>query len=136
MNTSPNPMIETQIKRRLNEMVDYHLCKSPRWPADDKEVPAFWRILEELRLTEAAPGEKDAFRFTTLGIDCGAPLVASFIGAIDLTEIPMVLETEGLIDEQEAEAFFSSEDENVRHLLEVMVRLAHRRYCAIKNGAV
>jgi hypothetical protein len=139
MNTSQNPISRTQIRRQLNEMVDYHLFKSASWPADDAEVRAFLRTLKKLGLQEAVPGQKDMSRFTTLGIDCAAPLASYFIGAHDLIEIPMMLETEGLIDEQEADAFYSSpedQDENVLHQVEVLVRRAHRRFCAIKNECV
>ena len=139
MNTSQNPMSKTQIVRQLNEMVDYHLFKSPRWPAGDSEVRTFLQNLNELELLEGVPGQKDMSRFTTLGIDCAAPLASYFIGAHDLMEIPMMLETEGLIDEQEADAFYSSpenQDENVLHQVEVLVRRAHLRFCAIKNECV
>ena len=135
MNTSPYQTNKTtQIKRQLHEMVDYYLFESPSWPADDDGVRAFFRTLVELGLTEAVPGQKDTTRVTTLGIDCEAPLVSCFIGAHDPVEIPMILETEGLIHEEEAEAFYlEAEGQDVLHQVEMLVRLAHRRYCAIKN---
>lgn len=131
-------MSKTQIKRQLNELVDYHLFRSPSWPANDDDMRAFWRTLAEMGLTGSVPGQNDTTRFTELGIDCRAPLVSYFIGAHDLIEIPMMLETEKLIDEQEADAFYSSkedQDENVLHQVETLVRRAHRRCCAVKNHA-
>jgi hypothetical protein len=136
MSTSPNLISRSNIVRQLHEIIDYHLYSSPSWPAGDEAVCAFWRMLEEIGLTEAVAGTKDTTRFTALGVDCGAPLASYFIGAHELMEIPMLLEGQGLIEEEEAEAFYSwSEDEdgNVFEQVEMLVRRAHRRFCGIKD---
>jgi len=99
-------------------------------------------MLKEMGLQEAVPGTKDTSRYTTLGIDCGAPLASYFIGAHDPMEIPEALEQEGLIEWEEAEAFYSSledhQDETVLlHRVEMLVRQAYRRFCgAMKEGVM
>jgi hypothetical protein len=118
MNTSPNPMTRTSIMRRLNEIIDYHLFEPTSWPANDAEVRAFWRTLEEMGLTEGT-------HFTDLGIEHDAPLTSYFIGAHELMEIPMKLAKEGLIEDWEADDFYSSsEEENIIQPVEALARLA------------
>ena len=119
MNTTPKATSNADIMRTMHEIVDYHLYKSS-WPANEAAVGAYWRALEELGLAEMVPGQEGSIRYTVLGIDSGAPLASYFIGAHEPMEIPMMLEKHGLIDEQEADAFYSSlEDESEAALHEV-----------------
>ena len=139
MDTSPNSTSNADIKRKLDEMIDYQLFEAPSWPIADDEVRPFFRMLEEMGLKETVPGTKDTFRYTALGIDCGAPLASYFIGATEPTEIPEQLEMQGLIEAEEAEAFYSSledEDENVFKQVEMLVRRAHRRFCGVKKDVM
>ena len=136
MNPLPTQINKTDIVRRLHAIIDYHLFTSTSWPAGGEAVYAFWRMLKEIGLTEAVAGMVDTFRFTTLGFDCGGPLASYFIGACEPWEIPMLLEQQGLIEEEEAEAFYSlleDQDESVFERVEMLVRRAHRRFCGIKD---
>jgi hypothetical protein len=137
MNPLPTQINKTDIVRRLHEIIDYHLFESTSWPAGGDAVSAFWRMLEEIGLTEAVAGMEDTTRFTTLGFDCGAPLASYFIGAHEPMEIPSLLERQGLIEEEEEEeAFYSlleDGDESVFEHVEMLVRRAHRRFCGIKD---
>jgi hypothetical protein len=136
MTTLPNPMSRTEKVLYLHEIIGCRLHKSTSWPADDDEASAFWRTLEEMGLAEPVPGEKDTSRFTALGFDCGAPLASYFIGAHEPMEIPMMLEEHGLIEEEEAEAFYSSledEYESVLEHVQVLVRRAYGRFCGIED---
>ncbi|XIA64956.1 hypothetical protein ACFIOY_00250 [Bradyrhizobium sp. TZ2] len=139
MNTSPNSTSKADIKRKLNEKVDYHLFETTSWPADENEVRAFWRTVEEMGLKETVPGTKDTFRVTALGKDCGVTLAACFIGAYEPFEIPMILKEHGLIDDAEEKAFhsFLSEelagDELLLKYVEVLVRRAHARLYRVKD---
>ena len=139
MDTSPNSTSNADIKRKLDEIIDYHLFESTSWPIADDEVRPFWRTVEEMGLWETVPGTKDTFRYTALGIDCGAELASCFIGAIEPFEIPMILKEHGLIDDAEEESFNSFLIEEVagegvllRHV-EVLVRRAHGRLHRVKD---
>lgn len=136
MDASPKSMSKAAIVRRLNEMIDYHLYNSETWPADEGAVSAFWRTLEQWGLTEMVPGQEGSIRYTALGIDCGAPMASYFIGAHEPMEVPMMLESRGLIDEHEVDAFYSSEEDEreiVLHTVAEMVRRSHRIYCGLTN---
>jgi hypothetical protein len=103
MDTSLNPANKADIMRKLHETIDYHLFESTSWPADIDAVRAFFQMLEEMGLQQAVRGERNAFRFTALGIDCEAPLASCFIGAHEPFAIPMILKEHGLIDDAEEE---------------------------------
>ena len=139
MNTSLNPANKADIMRKLHEIGDYHLFETTSWPADENEVRAFWRTVEEMGLKETVPGTKDTFRFTALGKDCGVTLASCFVGALEPFEIPMVLKEHGLIDDAEEEAFHSFLVEELAgdglHLkhVEVLVRRAHARLFRVKD---
>lgn len=139
MKTSPNSTSNADIKRKLNEIIDYHLFETTSWPVDENEVRAFWRTVEEMGLKESVPGTKDAFRFTALGIDCGVELASCFIGALEPYEIPTILKDHGLIEDAEEEAFYSFLSEELAtdglHLkhVEVLVRRAHARLSGVKD---
>jgi hypothetical protein len=139
MNTSLNPANKADIMRKLHETIDYHLFESTSWPADIDAVRAFFQMLEEMGLWQAVRGERNTFRFTALGIDCGASLASCFIGAIEPFEIPMILKEHGLIDDAEEEAFHSFLCEELAgdglHLkhVEVLVRRAHARLFRVKD---
>ena len=81
MDTSPNSTSNADIKRKLDEKIDYHLFESTSWPIADDEVRPFFRMLEEMGLQETVPGTKNTCRYTALGIDCGTELAVCFIGA-------------------------------------------------------
>jgi hypothetical protein len=137
MNTSLNPANRADIMRKLHEIIDYHLFESTSWPADTDAVRAFFRMLNEMGLEEAVQGERNTTRYTTLGIDCGAPLASYFIGAHEPMEVPDLLEMQGLIEAEEAQAFYTSleEDDDDSHVerVEKLVRRAHRRFCGVKK---
>ena len=139
MNTSSNSTSPADIKRKLNEIVDYHLFETTSWPTADDEVRTFWRTVEEMGLQETVPGTKDTFRYTALGIDCGVELASCFIGAHEPFEIPMILKEHGLIDDAEEEAFHSflseelADDGLLLKHVEVLVRRAHARLFKVKD---
>ena len=139
MDTSPNSTSNADIKRKLNEIIGYHLFESTSWPIADDEVRAFWRTVEEMGLKETVPGTKDTFRVTALGKDCGVTLASCFIGAFEPFEIPMILKKHGLIDDAEEEAFHSflseelADDGLLLKHVEVLVRRAHARLYRVKD---
>ena len=139
MDTSPNSTSNADIKRKLNDKVDYHLFETTSWPADENEVRAFWRTVEEMGLKETVPGTKDTFRVTALGKDCGVTLASCFVGAHEPFEIPTILKEHELIDDAEEEAFHSFLCEELAgdglHLkhVEVLVRRAHARLFRVKD---
>ena len=139
MDTSPNSTSNADIKRKLDEMIDYQLFESTSWPIADDEVLTFWRTVDEMGLQETVPGAKDTYRYTAFGIDCGVELASCFIGAHEPFEIPMILKEHGLIDDAEEEAFHSFLCEELAgdglHLkhVEVLVRRAHARLFRVKD---
>ena len=139
MDTSPNSTSSADIKRKLDEKIDYHLFESTSWPIADNEVGPFWRTVEEMGLWETVPGAKGTYRYTAFGIDCGAELAACFVGAHEPYEIPTILKEHGLIDECEEESFISflieevTDEEGFLRHVEVLVRRAHGRLHRVKD---
>jgi hypothetical protein len=139
MNTSSNSTSPADIKRKLDEIVDYHLFETTSWPIADDEVRTFWRTVDEMGLQETVPGAKDTYRYTAFGIDCGVELASCFIGAHEPFEIPMILKKHELIDDAEEEAFYSflseelADDGLLLKHVEVLVRRAHARLFRVKD---
>ena len=139
MDTSPNSTSNADIKRKLDEMIDYQLFESPSWPIADDEVRAFSEWSKRWDCKRPCQERKNTFRYTALGIDCGVELASCFIGAIEPFEIPMILKEHGLIDDAEEEAFHSFLCEELAgdglHLkhVEVLVRRAHARLFKVKD---
>ena len=136
MNTLPNPMSKPEIIQKLQETVHFHLSESTSWPAGDEAVRSFWKMLEELGLTEVVAGKSGVTRVTTLGFDCEVELASCFIGAHERREIPGILEEHGLISKEETEAllllFECVPDSGFLDHVEMLVRRAHRRFAELK----
>ena len=71
MDTSPNSTSNADIKRKLDEKIDYHLFESTSWPIADDEVRPFWRAVEEMGLRETVPGTKDTSAIQLLASTAG-----------------------------------------------------------------
>jgi hypothetical protein len=98
-------MTKTEIARRLHEMVDERLFGSKPWPvnsaSDSKSLPA---ALIEMGLCESVPGrEHQEWRFTPLGVELDIDLLTVFMGYHEPAEMPILLWTRGLMDDEEVD---------------------------------
>ena len=105
------------------------------WPMAVSELDDFYKAAEIMGLIETAPGEPSSHRNTPLGEAINLDLLMAFLGIFDASEVPGVLQDNGLIDEAECEWMWSLLGDGVDHeVLRPAVRRAYIR--TMKEGAI
>ncbi len=121
----------------FDEMVQARLVNNTApWPMAVSELDDFYKAAEIMGLVETVPGEPSTHRNTPLGEAINLHLLMAFLGIFEASEVPWVLEDNGLIDEAEFEWMLSLlGDDGVDHaVLRPAVRRAYTR--AMKEGAI
>jgi hypothetical protein len=95
----------------LENMVVARLFSRQPWLADRETCAAIIRKLLELGLWECISVKPYTWQITPLGKELDVELFRVFLGMIEEWEVPMILEQYRLIDESEADAFYSMEKE-------------------------
>ena len=88
MDTSPKATSNADIKRKLNEIVDYHLFESTSWPLLMMKCVLFSECSKRWDCRRPCREQRTQSAYTALGIDCGTELASCFIGAHEPYEIP------------------------------------------------
>jgi hypothetical protein len=122
-------MNKAAIICRLHEITDHYLLGGGSWPADGEPLAAFWKTLKDLGLDEDVPGSPGTKQSTALGKELKLDLVMAFVGAFDLWEIPYVLESNGYLEESEAEKLYSIPPEDAELEIRRYVRRAYFKFC-------
>jgi hypothetical protein len=125
------PLNKADICRRLHAAAEFHLLGAGSWPADRESLGSFWKLLGDLGLTEDVPGEPATSRYTVLGKELNVELMMIFAGAVDLWEIPLLLDLMGYLDDDEADAIYSTTSKHPdrvirRHVLRVYLKFCNR----------
>jgi hypothetical protein len=102
-------MNKAKIISELENMVVARLFGRQPWLADRETCAAILRKLLELGLWECISVEPRTWRITPLGKELDVELFNVFLGMTEEWEVPMILEQYRLIDESEADAFYSME---------------------------
>ena len=120
----------------FDEMVQARLLNDAApWPMAVSELTNFYKAVETIGLVETVPGERDCQRNTLLGETINLDLLMAFLGILDASEVPGVLQDNGLIDEVECEWLWTLLGDGVDHApLRPAVRRAYIR--AMKEGVI
>jgi hypothetical protein len=102
-------MRKAKIISELENMVVARLFGRQPWLADRETCAAIIRKLLELGLWECISVEPRTWRITPLGKELDVELFNVFLGMTEEWEVPIILEQYRLIDESEADAFYSME---------------------------
>ena len=127
-------MNKAAIVCKLHEIADHYLFGTGQWPPDREVLAPFWKTLKELGLEEDAPGWPGSTQSTALGKELNVELMMAFIGAYDLWEIPRILESNGYLEELEADELYSALPEHADLELRRYVRRAYFRFCNRSTG--
>jgi len=80
-------------------------------------VGAFWKLLDDLGLTADVPGEPGMKEYTPLGLELNAELMMIFAGAANLWDIPLLLDLMGHLDDEEADAIYTTTSQHPEHVI-------------------
>ncbi len=105
------------------------------WPMTVSELADFYKAAEIMGLVETVPGEPSTHRNTPSGEAINLDLLMAFLGIFEASEVPWVLQDNGLIDEAECEWMWSLLGDGVDHApLRPAVRRAYTR--AMNKGVI
>jgi hypothetical protein len=88
-------------------------------------------MLGELGLTQDVPGKPTTIQYTVLGQELNVELMMIFAGAVNLWDVPLLLDLMGHLDADEADAIYSTTSKHRdlvirRHVLRVYFRFCNR----------
>ncbi len=121
----------------FDKMVQARLVNNTApWPMHISDLADFYKAVEIMGLVETVPGEPSTHRNTPLGEAINLHLLMAFLGIFEASEVPWVLQDNGLIDEPEFEWMLSLlGDDGVDHApLRPAVRRAYTR--AMNKGVI
>src|SRR6266446_9578903 len=110
-------MNKDDVCRELYRTADFHLFGAGSWPADREASGAFWKLLNDCGLTTDVPDEPGTTQYTPLGLELNVELMSIFAGAVNLWDIPLVLDFMGYLDDEEAAAIYAAESQHPEHVI-------------------
>jgi hypothetical protein len=124
-------MDKANILRTLYRIADFNLLGAGSWPARREFAITFRKMMIDLGLSNTLPSG-DSYD-TPLGMQLNVQLMTVFAGAWSVWDIPEILEDNGYLQSEEANAIWevASEDEG-RQLIHRYVLRAYIDFC---NGA-
>ena len=121
---------KADICRALYNAAEFHLFGAGSWPADREALSAFWKMLDDFGLTTVVPEEKPGtIQYTPLGLELNVELMSIFAGAVELWDIPLVLDLMGHLDDEEAETIYASTSRHSEHVIRQLVRRVYFKFC-------
>ena len=123
-------MNRSDVYRELYNAVEFNLFGAGSWPADQEASAAFWKLLDDLGLTTDDPDKPGTTQYTPLGLELNVELMSIFAGAVNLWDIPLLLELMGHLDDEAADALYTSTSQHPEQVI--------RRMCfkCISNSAI
>ncbi len=124
-------MNRADVYRELYNAVEFNLFGAGSWPADPEASAAFWKLLDDLGLTTDDPDKPGTPQYTPLGLELNVELMSIFAGAVNLWDIPLLLDLMGHLDDEEADAIYTSTSQHPeqvirRHVLQVYFKFCNR----------
>jgi len=124
-------MDKADILRTLYEIADFNLLGSGSWPAHKEFAISFHRTLTELGLSKDLPSG-DRY-YTPLGLQLNTQLMTVFAGTWSVWDIPEILEDNGYLQSEEANAVWElTSEEEATKLIHRYVLRAYTDFC---NGS-
>jgi len=129
--TTATAMNRADVYRELYNAVEFNLFGAGSWPADQEASAAFWKLLDDLGLTTDDPDKPGTTQYTSLGLELNVELMSIFAGAVNLWDIPLLLDLMGHLDDEEADAIYTSTSQHPeqvirRHVLQVYFKFCNR----------
>ena len=129
--TGATAMNRSDVYRELYNAVEFNLFGAGSWPADREASATFWKLLDDLGLTTDDPDKPGTTQYTPLGLELNVELMSIFAGAVNLWDIPLLLDLMGHLDDEEADAIYTSTSQHPeqvirRHVLQVYFRFCNR----------
>jgi hypothetical protein len=129
--TRATAMNRADVYRELYNAVEFNLFGAGSWPADREASAAFWKLLDDLGLTTDDPDKPGTTQYTPLGLELNVELMSIFAGAVNLWDIPLLLDLMGHLDDEEADAIYTSTSQHPeqvirRHVLQVYFKFCNR----------
>jgi hypothetical protein len=129
--TRATAMNRADVYRELYNAVEFNLFGAGSWPADREASAAFWKLLDDLGLTTDDPDKPGTTQYTPLGLELNVELMSIFAGAVNLWDIPLLLDLMGHLNDEEADAIYTSTSQHPeqvirRHVLQVYFKFCNR----------
>ena len=121
-------MNKADVYRELHNAAEFHLFGAGSWPAEREAVVAFWKLLDDFGLTAAVPDEPRMIEYTPLGLELNAELMMIFAGATNLWDIPLLLDLMGHLDDEEADAIYTTTSQHPEHVIRRHVLRVYFRF--------
>src|SRR5260370_11686383 len=115
--------------RELYNVAEFHLFGAGSWPADQEASSAFWKMLDDLGLTTDDPDKPGMSQYTPLGLELNVELMSIFAGAVNLWDIPLLLDLMGHLDDEEAETIYAAESRHPEHVIRRHVLRVYFKFC-------
>jgi hypothetical protein len=122
-------MNKADVRRQLHNAAEFHLFGAGSWPADRESAGAFWKLLDDLGLTANVPDEPGTIQYTPLGLELNVELMSIFAGAVELWDIPLVLDLMGHLDDEEAETIYATTSRHPEHVIRQHVLRVYFKFC-------
>src|SRR5258708_12953236 len=106
--TRATAMNRADVYRELYNAVEFNLFGAGSWPADPEASDAFWKLLDDLGLTTDDPDKPGTPQYTPLGLELNVELMSIFEGAVNLWDIPLLLDLIPHLYHQELEPLYTS----------------------------
>jgi hypothetical protein len=129
--TRATAMNRSDVYRELYNAAEFNLFGAGSWPADQEASAAFWKLLDDLGLTTDDPDKPGTTQYTSLGLELNVELMSIFAGAVNLWDIPVLLDLMSHLDDEEADAIYTSTSQHPeqvirRHVLQVYFKFCNR----------
>jgi hypothetical protein len=122
-------MNKADICRALYDAAEFHLFGAGSWPADQEASAGFWKLLNDCGLTTDVPDKPGSTQYTPLGLELNVELMSIFAGAVNLWDVPLLLELMGHLDDKEADAIYAPTSQHPEHAIRQHVRRVYFKFC-------
>jgi hypothetical protein len=122
-------MNKADVYRELYNAAEFHLFGAGSWPADRESSAAFWKLLDDFGLTANVPDEPGTTQYTSLGLELNVEFMCIFAGAVNLWDIPLLLDLMGHLDDEEADEIYTAPSKHAEHVIHRHVLRVYFKFC-------
>jgi hypothetical protein len=127
--TGATALNKADVYRVLYNAAEFHLFGAASWPADREASGAFSKLLNDFGLTASVPDEPGTTQYTPLGLELNVELMSIFAGAVNLWDIPLLLDLMGHLDDEEADEIYATTSRHPEHVIRRHVLRVYFKFC-------
>jgi hypothetical protein len=86
-------------------------------------------LLDDLGLTTDVPDKPGTSQYTPLGLEPNVELMSIFAGAVNLWDIPLLLDLMGHLDDEEADEIYAATSKHPERVIRQHVRQVYFKFC-------